>query len=553
MTKLEKIAELRLRAEEALRRSFSGQYMGSEIDTTDPEEKLSVSQMEMLLENEELRFTKKQLQAELNTYKDLYNYAPLAYFTIDSLGKIMQFNKAAYRFIIRQGLETGKLSIYELIDTQSIGELKQLISKVFNTSFDQTGSFQLKNSKMEPDQYRVILSLVRGRPGKKQLCKMVVFNSHSEESFYISALRKKEKAYHELMSNISKGIFYTENGVLNSVNPSLSHILGYSEKELEGKPVWDLVTPCYRENIQDIFESNDEACTKPAYDVKCVRKDGTVFWAEMKVKNLGEGLKSFGTISDITQRKLTEKQLKDSERSLKASNAAKDKFFSIIAHDLKTPFNTLMGYNYLLMNEYHQYDDKKRESMITSLYDITKQTFKLLENILVWSQSQTGGIPFAPRSINITKLLIEIIRLYSPTAKSKSITLGLDSDIRDVKVFADPEMVQTVIRNLVNNAIKFTPEKGKVNLSIRSDDDEKITVSVHDNGIGIDPAKKDQLFRIDNNYSTLGTHDEKGTGLGLVICKEFIEINGGEIWIEESSEKGSQFSFSLFKDEKSQD
>lgn len=547
MNKLEKIAELRSRAEEALRRSFSGQHSGTELLLAEQEEKLSVSQMETLLENEELRQTKKQLQAELKSYKDLFNYAPLAYFTIDPLGKIVQFNKAAYHFITRQGLQTGKLSIYELIEEQSIQDMKSLVTNVFNTGFDQSGFLQIKNSKLEPNQYRIIMSLVRDQKGAKQLSKMVVFNSLSEENLYKFELRKKEKAYHELMSNISKGIFYTENGILNSVNPSLSHILGYSEKELEGKPLWDLITTCFRKKIRNMFEVEDQTTLNHTYDVKCERKDGTVFWAELKIKHLGEGLKAFGTISDITQRKLTENQLKDSERSLKRSNAAKDKFFSIIAHDLRTPFNTLMGYNYLLMKEYHQYDDQKRESMIRSLYDITKQTFNLLENILVWSRSQTGGIPFAPRSINVNKLIIENIRLYSPTARAKSIQLTTGAGMKDISVFADAEMLQTVIRNLINNAIKFTPDKGKVIISVKDEDQEKVTISVQDNGVGIDPAIKDDLFRIDGNHSTLGTHDEKGTGLGLVICKEFITKNGGEIWIESTPGKGSRFSFTLYK------
>jgi signal transduction histidine kinase len=286
---------------------------------------------------------------------------------------------------------------------------------------------------------------------------------------------------------------------------------------------------------------------KPSYEVKCNRKDRTVFWAELKIKHLSKGNKSFGSLSDITARKLSENQMKDSERLLMRSNAAKDKLFSIISHDLKTPFNTLMGYTYLLMKEYGHYDEEKRETMIRSLYDVTKQTFNMLENILVWSRSQTGGIPFVPRGISISKLLIENIRLYMPTAKAKCISLTLDQELHEVIVFADPDMIQTVIRNLVTNAIKFTPEKGRVSLGLVDDDEEKITVYVKDDGVGIEPDKIDHLFHIDNNYSTRGTNDEKGTGLGLTVCREFVEKNGGEIWIDSTPGKGSCFYFSLYK------
>lgn len=547
MTKLEKIAELRSRAEEALRRSFSGNLTGTEHGSLSWKDQYSISQIETLLENEELRLSKKQLQEELRKYKDLFNYAPLAYLTIDRDGKIIQFNKAAYRFITRQGFESGRLSIYELADDQSGSELYQLINKALRTGFEQIGMIRFNESHVGTDYYQVIISRIQESAGKNPLCKLILVSTEQADNFFKTEFREKDLAYHELMSNISEGIFYTENGILNSVNPSLSHILGYTEKQLEGKPLWELVTDCYAPRVKKIFESDDPASLKPSFDVKCLRKDGTVFWAELKIKHLSKGKKSFGSISDITQRKLTETRLKESERGLRKSNAAKDKFFSIIAHDLKTPFSTLMGFNYLLMKEYHQYDDNKRESMIRSLYDITKQTFNLLENILVWSRSQTGGIPFAPRSINITKMLLENIRLYTPTAKAKSIILTTGSAIRDVFVFADPEMIQTVIRNLVTNAIKFTPERGNVSLSIEDRDEEQVIISVTDSGVGIDPRKKDQLFSIDGNYSTRGTNDEKGTGLGLVLCKEFVEINGGDIWVDSEPEKGSRFSFSLYK------
>lgn len=547
MTKLEKIAELRSKAEEALRRSFSGQYSGTEQDISGLEDQLSISEMEALLENEELRLTKKQLQAELRNYKDLFNYAPLIYLTIDREGKIIQFNQAAYQFISRQGFESGRLTIYELSDDDSGSELYQLINKAFRTGTDQTGIIGFMNKQMELDRYQIAISRINSSKSETPLCQLVLMSTNLTDNFFKSELIEKEIAYEDLMSNISDGIFYTDNGTLLSVNPSMLHILGYHEEQLEGKGLWEFVTDCYRNKVRNIFETDDPVGLKPSYDVKFVRQDGTVFWAELKIKHLDSGDKTFGTISDITQRKLTENRLKDSEKSLRKSNAAKDKFFSIIAHDLKSPFNTLMGYNYLLMKEYHQYDDEKRESMIRSLYDITKQTFNLLENMLVWSRSQTGSIPFAPRSINITKLLLENVRMFAPTARAKNITLTMGMQITENFVFADPGMVQTVLRNLVTNAIKFTPEKGEVILNVEDENDEQVIVSVSDNGVGIDPAKKDQLFAVDNNYSTRGTHDEKGTGLGLAICREFVEKNGGEIWLESTPGAGSKFSFTLYK------
>ncbi len=549
MNELERLDELRFRVEDALKRSVSGQQQGAQKKKNSPFYKPWASQIELLLENETLRLKKTELEAELQTYRSLFENAPVAYFTIDNNGNILKFNSAAREIFKASDGEFANPSVFSITGHNSLNDLRQLLEKAFQTGQDQSGHIQLAGADNEQERCRILLAPFMEEMSGASFCQMIIYRYPDQENYYKQELKKKENEFHALMSNISDGIFYTENGILNSVNPSLSHIFGYAEKDLEGRPLWDLVTTCQQSLVKDLFLNSSSNDLKPAYDIKCVRQDGTVFWAELKVNHLSPGKKSIGTISDISRRKLSENRLKDSERQLRRSNVAKDKLFSIISHDLKTPFNTLMGYTYLLMKEYNKYDEKKRESMVRSLYDVTKQTFNMLENILVWSRSQTGGIPFAPRAFNIMNLLQENVRLYTPTARSKSITITLEGDLREVSVFADPEMVQTVIRNLVTNAIKFTPEKGKITLSLMDDDeDEKITVAVKDNGVGIEPDKTGSLFQIESNYSTRGTNGEKGTGLGLTVCKEFIEKNGGKIWVESKPGKGSSFYFSLYKE-----
>jgi PAS domain S-box-containing protein len=548
MNELERLDELRVRVEDALKRSVSQQQPGSQKKKVNPFYKPYASQIELLLENETLRSKKTQLEAELQTYKFLFENAPIANLTIDKNGDILKFNNAARDIFEAANGDMKNPSVFVITEHHSLNDLRELLEKALRTGQDQSGHIQLAGTDNEKDRCRILLAPYIEEESGESLCQMIIYRYPDQENYYKQELKKKEKEFHALMSNISDGIFYTENGILNSVNPSLSHIFGYAEKDLEGRALWDLVTDSQQKHVRDLFLKSSHTDLEPAYDIKCVRSDGTVFWAELKVNHLSPGNKSIGTISDISRRKLSENRLKDSERQLRRSNVAKDKLFSIISHDLKTPFNTLMGYTYLLMKEYNKYDEKKRESMVRSLYDVTKQTFNMLENILVWSRSQTGGIPFAPRAFNISNLLQENVRLYTPTARSKNITIALDDKTRDVQVFADPEMVQTVIRNLVTNAIKFTPEKGRITLGLIDDEeDEKISVAVKDNGVGIDPGKIGSLFQIESNYSTRGTNDEKGTGLGLTVCKEFIEKNGGKIWVESKPGKGSCFYFSLYK------
>lgn len=545
MTKLEKIAELRTRAEEALKRSFAKDFTGN---SANPVDQLTASQIETLLENEELRLSKEQLQRELKTYKDLFNYAPVAYITLDDEGIIHHFNKAAYGYIPNEGLKTGKLSVYQITPAEAHYNLSEMIDKAFRTGIEQSGHLPLQMGHNDFTDHRILVSRYKDRASEKFFCKMIILSMADDINDYREELRDEKAAYLDLMNNVDDGIFYAKKGILYSVNASLAKMLGYEASDLIGNPIWSLSTKCYKNLVRSIFLKKVNSELKPAYDIKCVRKDGSIQWMQFKIKHLDGQNKSFGMVSDIGQRKETEQKLKRSERDLKRSNVAKDKFFSIVSHDLKTPFSTLMGYNYLLLKEYKQYDDEQRESMIRTLYDITKQTFNLLDNILVWSRSQTGSIPFAPRKFNITKMLLENIRLYTPTARSKNISLVLEPDIQNVEVFADPEMIHTVIRNLVNNALKFTMEQGEVRIGVYDYDPEKVSVTVTDTGVGIDPKKSRDIFRIDSSSSTRGTHYEKGTGLGLGICKEFVVKNKGTIWVDSVPGQGSRFSFTVYKD-----
>ncbi len=546
MKKLERLDELRIRAEEALRKRISG-YRGDAGEKEGRSEgKLDRSHIELMLENESLRRKMSRLEAELDVYHDLYRDAPMAYVNFDKDGLIHLFNKAASVLLPASQSSARPFSIFQLATQASLNDLRDLVEKAFRTGSEQAGYLELHRPGSDPGHYKVILQTAPEEQTGKMTGKMMISHFPDQESYYRNALRKKEKEFNELMGNISEGLFFTEKGMLESVNSSFTRMLGYAENELTGTPAWDLVTDHHREELRGIL-LNPSGSEGTASDMRCVRKDGSVFWAEVKVRRLSHGHRALGSISDITQRKLWENQMKDSERQLMRSNAAKDKLFSIISHDLKTPFNTLMGYTYLLMKDYSHYDAAKRETMIKSLYDVTKQTFNMLENILVWSRSQTGGIPFAPRGVNLSGLLAENIRLYGPTARAKSISLEMANDAAGLKVFADPDMVQTVIRNLVTNAIKFTPEKGKVTIGTIDDEEEKVTVFVRDNGVGIDPDKTSNLFHIDNSFTTRGTNDEKGTGLGLTVCREFIEKNGGEIWADSTPGKGSTFYFTLYK------
>lgn len=253
--------------------------------------------------------------------------------------------------------------------------------------------------------------------------------------------------------------------------------------------------------------------------------------AELKTKN-----------QEVTEQK---EELDVIRKELEALNTTKDKFFAIIAHDLKNPFSTVLSISEILIREFESFEPEKLKEFIKQIFKYSNITFNLLENLLQWSMLQTGRMPLSPREVNLRLIVNENIELLKGNAIQKDITL-LRPKIDDAFVFVDENMINTVIRNLLSNAIKYTPNNGTIQISIINED-SFTKVIVKDNGIGISTADQKKLFRIDTNLSTIGTSQEKGTGLGLIICKDFVERNGGRIWVESSQKTGSSFCFTIPK------
>ena len=274
------------------------------------------------------------------------------------------------------------------------------------------------------------------------------------------------------------------------------------------------------------------------------------------ILTLKEALKSFDQDKTIIRQNEEllelnanlEKKVEQRTEELRELNATKDKFFSIIAHDLKNPFNTLMGFTELLLDNLEDFSDDKVHEIIGILNETSKQSYALLENLLEWSRTQTGRMEMKLERINIHDLIEENIDLLSNQAGKKKIQL-VSKVSADANAFADANMIRTVIRNLISNAIKYTKENGSITCSSFVKDN-KLQIEVADTGIGIKPQNLEKLFRIDLNYSTRGTADENGTGLGLILCKEFINRIGGDIWVDSVFGEGSIFKFTLPLQEK---
>jgi len=241
------------------------------------------------------------------------------------------------------------------------------------------------------------------------------------------------------------------------------------------------------------------------------------------------------------QKILLEKLVEIKTSELSELNVSKDKFFSIIAHDLKNPFNTIIGFSEILTDEIHPLQPEKTKEFATIIHSSAVQTLRLLENLLEWARSQTGKILFKPVPIKLSELFNDEFSILNEMAMEKSIDLRNSFD-DNLTISADLNMIKTILRNLITNAIKFTRKNGIVEVKAIIVNNQA-EISVADNGIGMTDETMAKLFRLDGNLSTKGTENEKGTGLGLFLCKEFVEKHGGKIWVESEYGKGSVFKF----------
>jgi PAS domain S-box-containing protein len=250
----------------------------------------------------------------------------------------------------------------------------------------------------------------------------------------------------------------------------------------------------------------------------------------------GKIVEMVGVSRDISELKLVERRLRE-------LNAAKDKFFSIIAHDLRSPMTSLLGYIDHLLDDHETLAPEERVDALTKIRKSAALFHKLLEDLLRWSRSQLGRLALEPKPVKLEALVERVLDVYADNAANRRIDL-FSQVSPGVTCLADEETTTTVLRNLVSNALKFTPAGGSVVIRVKAEEGAAVT-EVRDTGVGVDPERLEQLFQIDTTVATLGVDGEKGAGLGLVLCKEFVEKNGGKIWATSKPGKGSVFAFTL--------
>jgi signal transduction histidine kinase len=266
--------------------------------------------------------------------------------------------------------------------------------------------------------------------------------------------------------------------------------------------------------------------------------DGTVLerYSSPVIDSDGKNHGRIYTFHDVTERK-------NLERNLVQLNSDKDQFISILAHDLRSPFSGILGFSEMLKKNIYTYSLEKIEKQVSIIYETAKKTYELLEDTLLWASSQSKNITYNPTLNNLPEIVNEVIEILEPIAKVKKINLS--SSIKEkLLVNTDIYMLKAILRNLFSNAIKFSREKGNIEISAKHNN-SVTEVKISDNGIGMRPETLKKLFTFDSIQSTKGTANEKGTGMGLLLCKEFVEKHGGKIWVESEVDKGTTVTFSI--------
>nr|MDA3905733.1 PAS domain S-box protein [Bacteroidales bacterium] len=359
-------------------------------------------------------------------------------------------------------------------------------------------------------------------------------------------LRESEERYKLITQNTLDIVFMLDKtGKQLFFNESVEKILGYKQEELVGKSFTRFVPKSemtkYLLQLKNVFLKQEIR----NFTSKIYHKNGDLIDVEIngRLVKHNEKLVALGTIRDISERRKTEIIIKKKNEELLTINAEKNKFFSIIAHDLKSPFNSILGFSDLLIEQINNNDHDGIAKFAEIIQQSSNRAMDLLLNLMEWSQSQTERMEFNLEHFELVELIKDAELLLTGALEQKSISLSKNVP-SNAPVFADKKMISTVLRNLISNAIKFTHTGGKITISVEEKQHE-LLVSVSDTGVGISKEDSEKLFKIDETYSTPGTNKEKGTGLGLILCKEFVEKHGGKIWVESEVGKGSTFYFTI--------
>jgi PAS domain S-box-containing protein len=476
----------------------------------------------LLLKNKSKRYRFKQLSSA--TFEGII---------IHSHGKIIDVNRSFEKMSGYRYDELLKMSIFDFIDKDIYTQNTQKKESFFETQIHTVTN-------------EIVLVEVLEKPYaiSRKSVKVLALRDISNLNKMLEQNRLLSAAVEQSANTV---LITDKTGKIIYVNPRFTKLTGYTFEEVLGKNPRILKSGEQSQEFYENFWATISSGKEWVGEFRNKKKNGELFWEEAfiaPVKNIKNEVEYYIAIKEnITRRKLTEQALRDSESKLRELNATKDKFFSIIAHDLKSPIGNIKSFLDIIIDNQLKTDQETYELYIKMLRENAAATYSLLENLLSWARSQRGEIPFIPQNIEFKPLVNETISLLALVANKKQICIVNDVP-ENIMVFADMNMIITVIRNLIANAIKFSNPNSTISI-ISYRESDFIKTAITDQGIGIKPDDIHSILNSNQYLSTYGTENEKGHGLGLPLCREFVEKHGGKLSLTSEYGKGSTFYFTI--------
>lgn len=470
-------------------------------------------------------------------YQRIFESAGDAFLVHDEEGRLIEFGSKLPKLLGYSKEELKQLYIFDIDDasqSMSYHDRKEKIKEDSYAVFET--QFVCKSKK----RISVEVSANRLRIGKT-IVFFVSIRDITKRKEAENKLRESEERFRTLVENATDLIMrFDKNFRHIFVNSATKKILNIPPEDFIGKTHQEMgfdADKCifWENEMERVFLNKEPSTVEFSLNVH----DQEFFFEWQLIPELDSEGKSetlMAIARDITARKKSESDLNEALK-------CRDKFFSIIAHDLKNPFNALLPISKMLTDNCTTMSKNQLLESTQLIHSAVKQEYNLLANLLEWSRAQVGNLKCAPRKIDVQNLVFQNLKLYETKINEKKIAISIQTD-QQFSVYADEYMIDTVIRNLLSNALKFTPENGKISVRFKVID-QLLCTEIKDSGIGINFENQQKLFRLDTNYNRLGTAQETGTGLGLILCKEFIEQNRGSIFVQSEEGKGSSFTFTL--------
>jgi PAS domain S-box-containing protein len=472
---------------------------------------------------------------------------PAGVFVLNTAGLIFYVNELGTSLVGSKNENLINKSFLELIDKKGKSDFQEFLQKVFASSESSRTNLRIKGVDEEFFEALLIAKYFEFSHSTVPLCLLTVIDLTSlvinEEIGRQSELR------FERMANTAPVMLWIADvdGLFSFVNKVWLDYTGEKIGAQLGMNWLKTVHPDDYEKLLTVYKNAFLSREHFSAEFRFRRMNGEFQWmlinGSPRVNDQGIFTGYIGSCININEQIKNEEKIKEINTELTESNKTKDKFFSIISHDLRGPLSGLMQLLDILADEYSTLKEQEKIKLISEAATSANRTYNLMENLLEWSRVQSGKMEYQPERVNLLQLVNDVISLYNQNIKHKNISLEINIQ-NNISVFTDQKIIETVLRNLIANAIKFTYPNGAILITAEKNDDFVI-IKIRDTGVGISEENLPNLFRLDISHSTKGTENESGTGLGLILCKELVERQGGKIWIESKINEGSDFYFTI--------